>query len=535
MLCLGQGCSRGQGESQVTGVDSLYTLDYARDAYYERADYATARHICNNLLDQPEVMRDSVALEEVCSLLALVAIAEANNSDALRYATRAERLARGLGHIEAACQMQAYVGDVLNRMGQVEEGRRLLESSVNQLRGLHTCRGHMAYISVLKKQIYDYSNSDEPERIPPLCEQILARLQDFKEHASDYGEQPERFDAEDFDDFIRGQVCCFMAIAHADMGHRQEAIRWLHKAEQTHWSQTIHGIKILLSAYESLGMWSEVEKTCRRLDEWSTDTLSSNYVVELKAPAHAAEARGRMSEALRLKDRISNLQEALRQKENNEHVADLASIYHLQDVRMEQQKATAAADRRGVYLLCCFLMLVLATGFALYYRHQRRVLNRKNRALANQISEAIGYKEKYLAEASKLLPEAPTPVDDRTGLSNDELFSYVSRVVEKEQLFLDPGFCRQTLIDRFHLTKEQIGAAFSSGSVYDSISEYTNERRLQYSCTLLLSRPDVSLAEVATASGFTNYRSFGRSFKQAYGLTPTEYRRLQGGSQSQVE
>ena len=40
----------------------------------------------------------------------------------------------------------------------------------------------------------------------------------------------------------------------------------------------------------------------------------------------------------------------------------------------------------------------------------------------------------------------------------------------------------------------------------------------------MTTRPDMSIDEVATASGFSVRRTFSRLFKEKFGLTPTEYR-----------
>mgnify|MGYP007069851268 FL=1 len=47
-------------------------------------------------------------------------------------------------------------------------------------------------------------------------------------------------------------------------------------------------------------------------------------------------------------------------------------------------------------------------------------------------------------------------------------------------LFLDPAFDRQSIIDRFHLSKERIGNAFAQGSDYASLSTFVTHCRLEY-------------------------------------------------------
>ena len=94
-------------------------------------------------------------------------------------------------------------------------------------------------------------------------------------------------------------------------------------------------------------------------------------------------------------------------------------------------------------------------------------------------------------------------------------------------LFLDPAFDRQSIIDRFHLSKERIGNAFAQGSDYASLSTFVTHCRLEYATHLLLEQPKLRLNEVATASGFSTVNYFGRAFRATYGLSATDFRKQQ--------
>jgi transcriptional regulator GlxA family with amidase domain len=70
----------------------------------------------------------------------------------------------------------------------------------------------------------------------------------------------------------------------------------------------------------------------------------------------------------------------------------------------------------------------------------------------------------------------------------------------------------------------RIGAAFAQDSEHASITDYINRLRLDHARELLTTRPEMSIDEVATASGFSVRRTFSRLFKEKFGLTPTEFR-----------
>ena len=109
-------------------------------------------------------------------------------------------------------------------------------------------------------------------------------------------------------------------------------------------------------------------------------------------------------------------------------------------------------------------------------------------------------------------------------LTNEELFQYIREAVMRDELFLDPKCDRQMLIDSYGLSKERIGAAFAQGSPFKSVTEFINDCRLPYAAKLLTERPDLSIAEVAEASGFARVATFIDNFKKRFALTPNQYR-----------
>ena len=111
-------------------------------------------------------------------------------------------------------------------------------------------------------------------------------------------------------------------------------------------------------------------------------------------------------------------------------------------------------------------------------------------------------------------------------LSDADLFDYLRDLIEREQLFLDPRFERQTLIKRTGLSKERIGAAFAQGSDHERLTTLVRELRLDYAVHLMNESPDFTIEQVCQASGFTNADTFTRNFKAKYGMTPTAYRQI---------
>ena len=187
--------------------------------------------------------------------------------------------------------------------------------------------------------------------------------------------------------------------------------------------------------------------------------------------------------------------------------------------------------------LAALALLVMA--FALYIFLQWRITQRRNRILVRQITEAVEYKDKYRAlkqaqQETQSEPAPTTPISSETtepaeskADTTEQLFLYLRNLIENEQLFLQPDFGRQTLIDRTGLSKERIGAAFSQGSDSASLPAYVRELRLDYAVRLMNEKPELNVEQVSMASGFTSADTFTRNFRAKYGMTPTTYKQTQ--------
>ena len=188
---------------------------------------------------------------------------------------------------------------------------------------------------------------------------------------------------------------------------------------------------------------------------------------------------------------------------------------------MEIERHREAARRAKMTVSAIGIIGLLILLFAIYAFIQWRNTHRRNRILAQQITEAIEYKEKYRELST---PNSTLQTSNLSELSDAELFAYLRDLIEREQLFLNPNFERQTLINMTGLSKERIGAAFAQGSGHGRLTTLIRELRLDHAVRLLNEHPEMSIEQICQSSGFANTVSFNRSFKAKYGMTPTDFR-----------
>ena len=189
-----------------------------------------------------------------------------------------------------------------------------------------------------------------------------------------------------------------------------------------------------------------------------------------------------------------------------------------------------------------FAVLVTAIVVSLYYRH-------KYGPIFCQLSELLG--DKDLAETNKLAykladktnkpAEKPTErtdktIDNPTNIAKNETvqedkfmrrnyeiqFKKMVEAILDEQLYTMPKFGRSEMMKRFHMTGKRVSTAFSMAGT--SVPEFIRECRLEHARQLMVERPDMTLVEIATASGFVHASTFTVDFKNKYGVSPTKYR-----------
>lgn len=108
-------------------------------------------------------------------------------------------------------------------------------------------------------------------------------------------------------------------------------------------------------------------------------------------------------------------------------------------------------------------------------------------------------------------------------MTDEQLFQHIHDVIVREHLFLDPSFGRQTIIDRFKLSKERVGAIFTKGSEHSKLSGYVQQLRLEYAAKLLIEQPEKSIVQIASDCGFSSHTYFSARFRQHFGMSPSDF------------
>lgn len=454
-------------------------------------------------------------------------------------------LCRERGDKTEMLRNEAEIGLLYSSLGRQREGLAKIDSVITLLSGKRKFNEMDASIIALKRKINVLSKAGRHTEVLPVAQTILGRLADFEAHPDEFHDGSHREIPANlrpgYIDFYRSQAYAFMAEAYARLSPPPSRLSPLEKArhyltlfERGDFARTFAGRRQIAPVWGLLGEYDKMEaiygEVMAHLRE-QNDTLNAEFASIIRDRATAAEAQGRSDDALRLHRQYEQLCESNTDRLLQGKAHLYAARFHAaeQQQKIEQQKI--AHRHVCIVALCIGIAALIAVLFAVFALWQRRREQQKNHVLVKQISETLDYKKMYehLKYAASTAPEPSPPVaqagiTDLAALSNADLFGYLSEVIIRERMYLDPAFERQTLADRFHLSDHRLGTAFSQGSSYKSLPDFIRCLRLEYACELLRERPDLTVSEVANQSGFSNLTVFSRCFKATYMMAPSVFR-----------
>ena len=472
---------------------ALQTIDSLRAeglAAYE-ADWFRAKVYCQSLegsrLDSAIAICERLMLLDVARenreyrqdvLETLVNACRRSNDDEriLRWTAELVTLFHQNGDETEALRSEAEMGVALTHTGRLHEGLAKIDSVIAALDGKRKFNELDASLIALKRKVGVLNEAGRHADIIPVAQSMVERLADYEQLPDDYRDgsyrEPADEDRSGYIDFYRNRAYGYLAEAYARQGNQQQSHRYLAFYEQSGYGQTQAGRHFIVPTLCLLGETAKMDSIFQDLDE----------------------ARFRAYE---------------------------------QQMEIEQHKAKVQHAHQIAIGLAVVIVLLLFILFLLFRHH--RIIRRKNRVIAQQISELLPSEERQSwgpeAEPSEPVPMTAT-AEISESMTNEQLFLQISQAIISEQLYLQPLFDREAAATHFGINSRRIGTAFTQGSPYKSLPDFIRECRLRHACRLLRDST-MTIADIAAASGFSRTTTFNHDFKMKYELSPSEFRELQ--------
>ena len=226
--------------------------------------------------------------------------------------------------------------------------------------------------------------------------------------------------------------------------------------------------------------------------------------------------------------RMGNYEEAAKHCQEIKSIADSLHIELSTNLMQKtwdliQKEEDVDTKNTILNILGILLLMGLTSGFmVVYYTHRIR---RRNRFLIQVLNSLEAYRN-MANEDIKEPQEEPKKEEEQqpTSDENERLFVKLDGQITRDRLFLNPNFGRDDMARLIGVDKNRIGHIMSRYSDASNASVYINVKRVEYGAKLLLKHPEYTIAAIANECGMTNTVTFNRTFKEVYGMTPSEYR-----------
>ena len=499
---------------------------YSKSLLKQRQDSAIL--ICEQLLQHDSVIHAPQERENILDLLMITSRTKVDFEGYVKWATQKAEVCRQQGEETEQWRTEAEIGMVMAHLGQPEEGMEKIDEAIRQLDEPGSIDRMDAFIIAVKRKITVLNDQGRYAEVIPLAQRILDRLEHYEQHASAYAEDSYRLswsdspaDRDRYIDFSRAQANGFLAGAYAMTGDTPHARECLSRFNQSGYGHSLGGRRMIIPAQMALGMYDEAMATSDEVVyRMGNDTINDDYAVILRDRAVVARAKGHVDEAYNLMNRHANLVKVLSDSLHASEAHDYAARYHAQEQELKIQEAQTASRIKSIIIGVILLLFVIAGAFSFYYRHQRLVINEKNRALVRMINGTP-----FVAPVDEI--EGAEDTDEVSDSEESEdtsaLFETIDTTIRTEHLYANVSLQRQDVCTRFCITRHTLNNLLAQHVGSSSFPQYINNIRMEEALPLLRDNASMTIAAIATAVGFTP-ANFREQFKRQYGITPQEYR-----------
>ena len=499
---------------------------YSKSLLKQRQDSAIL--ICEQLLHHDSVVNAPHEQENIFDLLMITSRTKTDFEGYIKWATQKVEVCRLQGEETEQWRTEAEIGMVMAHLGQPEEGVVKIDEAIRQLDAPGSIDRMDAFIIAVKRKITVLNEQGRYVEVIPLAQRILDRLDHYEQHAMDYAEDSYRLswsdspaDRDRYIDFSRAQANGFLAGAYAMTGDIAHAREYLARFDQSGYGHSFSARRMIIPTQMALGMYDEAMATSDEIEyRMGNDTINDDYAVILRDRAVVARAKGHVDEAYNLMNRHANLVKVLSDSLHASEAHDYAARYHAQEQELKIQEAQTASRIKSIIIGVIFLLFVIAGAFSFYYRHQRLVINEKNRALVRMINGTP-----FVAPVDEI--EGAEDTDEVSDSEESEdtsaLFETIDTTIRTEHLYANVSLQRQDVCTRFCITRHTLNNLLAQHVGSSSFPQYINNIRMEEALPLLRDNASMTIAAIATAVGFTP-ANFREQFKRQYGVTPQEYR-----------
>ena len=413
--------------------------------------------------------------------------------------------------VEMKCRALMQMADCENKLGHITESEQLFLQCIDDLMTSTqraTDYGEIDPLIYTLLSLNDlYIDNKMPEKALPLMAKMdtaMARLTRCP-NTPDWVMQKRR-----------NNVTISKAMVYAANNQKEQAETLFREYQQ------FQGSGALDKAAEGLylSMTGRYDEAVRLFDE--TDSMmrsNGDPVIDLYVKTlfnykyEALQKAGRTAEALALGDRIRQLTDSIRLQERQ------ADVEQLQEIKQQEEEIASKHQALVVHriIIASAFLVCLLIAYLLWRSYKyNKVLTEKNRKLYEEIEQ----RRQEQQQEMELLQAAP----EEQLTTEQQLFRRLCTLMDEKQPYTDETLNRDTLAQLAGTNEKYVEQAIRQCSKGETVSDFINRYRLEHVARLLKTTSD-PIAIVGELSGIPSRATLARLFRNAYGMTPSEFRR----------
>ena len=318
----------------------------------------------------------------------------------------------------------------------------------------------------------------------------------------------------------KGHVALKRALCQIELGHAAEAAATFAAIPRSRLMEPI-GYREAADYLMAAGRYDEAADWYERIDSTYLATDGAKMTFDIIAtrlsPRYMAYRKaGRNADALLLADSVSAAIDSALVWQKQNDAAELAVIYqtHEKELALNDAKSETRIHR---VLLTAAILVIMLTGY-LFWRerkHNKELLEKNRRLLAD-------IEQREREEQQTILQLKAEPQENLT--AHQQLFRRICDLMDgPDHIYTDADLDRNRLAQLLGTNEHYVTDAISACADGKSVNGFLNEYRLRYAAHLLATTTN-AVAVIAELSGFSR-SSFFRIFSEAYGMSPSDYRK----------
>ena len=307
------------------------------------------------------------------------------------------------------------------------------------------------------------------------------------------------------------------AMVYAANSQREQAEALFQEHQQSQGldatDKTAEGVYLTMTEHydEAVRLFDEADSMLHANGEPITDIYVKTFLVHKH---DALQKAGRTVEALALSNYMRQLTDSLRQQERQADVEQLQEIKRLENEITSKHQTLVV--HRIIILAALLICLLIAYLFWRSYKFNK-VLTEKNRKLYEEIEQ------RRMEQQQDLKHLKATPEEQLT--AEQQLYRRLCTLMDERQPYTDESLNREALAQLVGTNVKYLEQAIRQCSKGDTVGDFINRYRLEHAARLLKTTDD-PIAIIGELSGIPSRATLARLFRNAYGMTPTEYRKI---------